>query len=417
MDYRGLPRFNILCIDMVSFYASVEASLRALDPRKVMLAVTGDIERRGSIILAASPTLKRRYGIKTGNRLYELPSDDNIHVVQARMSTYIEFSMMVTKILYQFVPMEAVSVYSIDEAFVNLQGTERLYGTPIQAARRIQEAIELQLGLPSSVGLGDNKLLAKLALDYGKRQGFFELRYEDVSRVIWPLPVEEIWGIGSRLKVRLNRMGIYKLGDLANYSLPKLKKSFGQMGVQLFHHAWGVDLSPTLVDPREEARKGFSSGITLMRDYSPEEVPVVVYELADKLAAKLRSFCFMANTISLSIGYSRDEYKRGYSRSVTLLEPTNVSRYIWRACMDLMATGPSRSLVRHIHVGVSNLLPDNVQQLELFPDPGKEQLTKLGRAIDGIQNRFGAGAILRASALTEAGTAVQSSHKIGGHTE
>lgn len=219
------------------------------------------------------------------------------------------------------------------------------------------------------------------------------------------------------MKRNLNRMGIYKLGDLAHYSLQRLKSRFGVMGEQLYYHAWGVDLSPVFVDPSSEVRKGFSNGITLMRDYSLEETNVVVYELADHIASRLRKFGMAARTISISIGYSKNEGIGGFSHSLTLHEATNISKRIYEACLSLIHKYAQNHLVRTIHVGVTNLLPDDQIQVDLFTGPEDEKLRRLGTAMDQIHHRFGADSLFRACSLTDAGTSKSRAHKIGGHTE
>ncbi|MFB5269331.1 DNA polymerase V [Paenibacillus enshidis] len=416
VDYSRLPRHQVLCIDMKSFYASVEAVNRKLDPLTALIAVVGAKDRPGSVVLAASPALKKEFGIRTGNRLYEIPPDPRIHIINARMGLYLDTSMAITQLLNEFAPVEAIHTYSVDEAWIVTDGLEKLYGNAHQVALKIQERIRIQLGLPSAIGIGPNKLLAKLVLDnYAKKSGIAECRYEDVARMLWPLPVEDIWGIGYRMKRNLNMLGIYVLGDLANYSLPRLKMKFGVMGEQIYYHAWGVDLSPVFVDPAEEIRKGFSNGITLMRDYSAHEIPTVIYELTDHIASRMREIHAAGRTVSLSLGYSKHEGLRGFSRSRTLPEATNISKRLYDACMALVGQANIMGKIRTIHVGVSNLVNDDAIQLDLFSGPADEKLRQLGSAIDSIQARFGGAAVFRACSLTDAGTFLNRTQKIGGH--
>lgn len=406
-----------MCIDMKSFYASVEAVSRGLDPLQVHLAVVGSPDRKGSIVLAASPALKRDFGIKTGNRLYEIPQDSRILIVPARMKLYLDTSMMITQLLNEYAPIEAISIYSIDESWIVTDGLERLYGDIRSIAEHIQKKIMDLHGLPSAIGIGPNKLIAKLVLDnYAKKTGIAACSYQDVEKMFWPLPVENIWGIGERMKRNLNRMGIYLLGDLARTPLERMRKKFGLMGEQLFYHSWGVDLSPVFVDPREEMRKGFSSGITLMRDYSLQDVPVVIYELTDTLARKLRKIQAAAFTVSLSIGYSKHANIKGFSRSKTMYQASHTSKHLYETCLHLLKKHASPAPVRFIHVGVSNIIDAGTLQVDLFTAKQDEQLMKLGTVMDDIQKRFGPTALVRANALTEASTVINHSTKIGGHT-
>src|SRR5690625_4259629 len=165
MDYSSFPRNDVLCIDMRSFYASVEAVKLGLDPMKVMLAVVGDLTRPGSIVLAASPALKKKHGISNVSRYFELPKDPKIHIVQANMADYLHVSLQIVKLLNQFAPKEAIHPYSVDEVWVTVNGLEKLFGNRWDIAIQIQEAILTDFGITSAIGIGDNKFLAKVVMD------------------------------------------------------------------------------------------------------------------------------------------------------------------------------------------------------------------------------------------------------------
>ncbi|ALS09946.1 hypothetical protein ABE82_26385 (plasmid) [Paenibacillus peoriae] len=418
IDYSKLPHHEVACLDIKSFYASVEAVDRGLDPLTTLLAVVGD-NRPGSVVLAASPALKKQFGIRTGNRRYEIPSDPRIRIVNARMGMYLATSMAITKLLNQYVPSEAIHTYSVDESWIILDGTSHLHGTTFEAVQRIQADILIQHGLSSSAGIGPNKFIAKAVMDtIGKKTGIAECRYQDVPRLLWPQPVEDIWGIGSRLKKKLNSIGIYQLGDIAHYPLPKLQHKFGNlMGQQLYYHAWGVDGSPVFVDIKDEIRKGFSNGITLMRSYTYQEVSITILELTDHIASRMRQSHTATKTVTLSLGYSKDDGLKGFSRSKTLPEATNVAKPLYNTCMELLRSANARASIRNVHVGVSNLVPEEAIQVDLFSGPTIEKLQQLGATIDSIQARFGGSSIFRASSITSAGTFLGRSQKIGGHFE
>src|SRR5699024_300169 len=227
IDYTVFPRNDILCIDMRSFYASVEAVKLGLDPMQVMLAVVGDLSRSGSIVLAASPMLKKKHGISNVSRFFELPKDPNIHIVQANMADYLQVSVQITQLLHNFAPREAIHPYSIDEIWITVDGLEKLFGDPFTIAKKIQQAILNTFGITSAIGIGNNKFLAKVVLDLHAKKapnGIASCTYEEVEMKLWPAPVETIWGIGSKLKNRLYRLGIRTLGQIAQSPLPSLKK-------------------------------------------------------------------------------------------------------------------------------------------------------------------------------------------------
>ncbi|WP_411347189.1 DNA polymerase V [Paenibacillus sp. WLX2291] len=424
IDYTKLPNYKILCVDLKSFYASIEAVEMGLDPLHDMVAVVGDITRRGGVVLAASPALKERYQIQTGSRLYQIPPDHRIHIAKARMGLYLEKSMQVTHIYHRFAPLEAIQIYSIDEAWINVTGAENLFGqngipaTARDIAMMIKRAIYKELGLLAAVGIGPNKFLSKVVLDnYAKQTGLASIHYSHIKKYLWPLPVQQIWGVGRRMQLHLNRMAIFTLGDIAKAPLRILSKRFGMIGEQLHYHAWGIDHSPVIVDPFTEARKGFSHGITLMRDYRHEEAAVVIYELTDMLARKLRQVHAAAFTISLSLRFSRRNDVPSFRKSTSLYSATNLSKPLYLACMELLLQDQTHAPIRHIHVGVSNMVHQDAIQVDLFDGIHHNKLYRLGQTTDQIIDEYGRRAIMRAVSLTQAGTWMDRSFKLGGHDE
>ncbi|MRH44785.1 UV damage repair protein UvrX [Aquibacillus halophilus] len=414
MNYNNFPRNDILCIDMRSFYASVECVKRGLNPMQTMLAVVGDKKRAGSIILAASPELKKRHGVKNISRFFELPDDPAIHVVEAKMGDYLKVSVEITKLVNQYVPKEAVHQYSVDELWVTVNGLKQLYGSRWNVAQLIKQELYDTMGLNCSIGIGDNKFLAKVVMDlYAKKAGIAECTYEDVTEKLWPIPVEEIWGIGKRMMQNLNRMGIVTLGSLANYPLTRLKKRFGVMGEQLYWHAWGIDLSPVLGDFQKQSQKGFGHGITLLRDYQGDEVYACILDLAEEVCRRARTAAKAGRTIHLGIGYSQ-ETGGGFSRSKSVYLPINITLDVYHVCMQLFNQFyDGHSKVRRVFVTLGNLHDDQDTQLDLFEDRTKKQ--DIGYAMDQIRDRFGSTALLRATSFTDIGVTIDRSQKIGGH--
>lgn len=247
MDYSQYPSRSVLCVDMRSFYASCAAVLLGLDPMTCFLAVVGNTERQGSIVLAASPALKREFGVQTGTRLYQLPDDPRIKLVNPKMGLFVRVSTELTRLFCRYVPPDAIHTYSVDESFIQVDGVESMWGDARTIAMKIQDDMEREFGLPCAVGIGPNLLMAKLCLDLEAKKsagGVAVWGYEDVKTKLWPLsPLRRMWGIGSRLEKTLNRMGIFTVGQLAHYDLSRLEKTFGVMGNQLYYHAWGIDLS------------------------------------------------------------------------------------------------------------------------------------------------------------------------------
>lgn len=416
MDYSKFPNRQIACIDMMSFYASCIAALHDLDVRTVPIAVIGNLQHKGSIVLAASPAMKKRFRIKTGNRLYEIPSHPEIRLFEPKMAYFLEMSMAITKILHKYVPAESIHIYSVDEAFIDLTGTEKLWGDPAQTVREIQKEIYETLSLPSTAGMGPNMLMAKLALDLeAKKVGFAKWAYEDVQSKLWPVsPLSEMWGIGRQTEKSLNEMGIFCVEDLANASLDVLEKKFGIMGNQLYYHAWGIDLSK--VDaPSVVGQVSYGKSQILMRDYNTvAEVRAVLLEMCEDVAKRARDASKAGRTISLGIGYSKNALGGGFQRSRTIGTATNETMKVYAVCKELLSENYDARPVRQISLSITKLENEQSVQLSLFEKDNWRDRA-IGSVMDGIRNKYGSTAILRAISLTDAGTAIKRSKLLGGH--
>ncbi|MFW5999652.1 MAG: UV damage repair protein UvrX [Halanaerobiaceae bacterium] len=415
INYDKLPDRSILCVDMKAFYASVEAVERGLDPLSVYLAVIGNRKRKGSVILAASPALKHKYGLGTGNRYYELPEREEIMVVEARMGLYLERSMEITEVYNDFVPLDALHVYSIDEAWLKLQGTELLFGPPRETAEKIKKRLWEEFGLPCSMGLGPNMFLAKVAMDIeGKQEGLAEWRYADVREKLWPVPVGDCWGIGRRLEHRFRCIGVETVGELACLGREYLEGKFGVMGSQLYYHAHGVDLS-RVEGHYQDCPRSVGRGITLLRDYKrKEEIETVVFELSEEVARRAREQNLAGRTVNLGLGYSRAEKKGGFHRQLTREQPTNLACEIYELCLQLLEEYHRGETVRKVNVSLSNLTAAAGRQLNLFKEQhGREQ--RLARVRDRLQERFSHKALFYGRSLKEESIRDRIRITIGGH--
>lgn len=416
IDYHNFPDRNILCVDMKSFYASCAALTLGLDPISSYVAVVADVNRPGSVVLAASPALKRDYGIRTGSRLFEIPDVSDIHLVSAQMNLYLDVSLEITRLFHKYVPKESIHTYSVDESFLEVDGTEKLWGSAEEVANLIIQDIKETFGLVATIGIGPNMLMAKLCLDLeAKKQGIARWTYDDIPQKLWPVsPLSKMWGIGSRLERRLNKMGITTVGELAHYPLERLEKAFGVMGNQLYYHAHGIDLSE-IGAPILAGQKSYSKSQILLQDYpNPKEVSHVILEMCEEVAWRARSERKAGRTISLGIGYSKHEGGGGFYRSISIEHPTNITMEIYRACQYLFQKHYEEKTVRKITIALTNICDDRYVQLDLLAhDRIKER--KLGYTIDSIREKYGKDALLRAVSFTDAGTALTRSKLVGGH--
>ncbi|MEY9979123.1 UV damage repair protein UvrX [Lysinibacillus sp. RC79] len=417
MNYDDMPNRPIMCIDMKCFYASCVAMLHGLDILETPVAVVANFDQPGSVVLAASPLMKEKFKIKTGSRRYEIPKHPDIRLFEPKMSFFIQMSMNITNLLSNYVPVDAIHVYSVDESFVDLTGTEKLWGSPEETAKEIQRAILDQFNVPSAVGMGPNMLIAKLALDLdAKKIGFAKWTYEDIPKKLWPVrPLSEMWGIGKQMEVNLNTMGIQTVGGLANTDLNELEKRFGVMGNQLFYHAWGIDLSKLGEPLITNGPLSFGKSQMLMKSYhTRRQIAVPILEMCEDVMRRTRQAGYVGRTISLGLSYSRNAMTKGFHRSKTIKVPTSETLTMYKTCIELLDEHFAGEPARQLSVRISNLEPERSIQLDLF-DEHKPQRQIIGHTMDAIRNKFGATSLLRAVSFTSAGTAINRDRLVGGH--
>lgn len=403
----------IFLVDMQSFYASVEkADQPALKHRPVI--VSGDPERRSGIILAACP-LAKKFGVKTAEALWQAKQKcPQAVVVRPRMQRYIDVSMQITTVLERFTDL--VEVYSIDEQFMDVTGSQRLFGDPLTIAHKVQHAITEETRVYARIGIAPNKILAKMACDnFAKKHahGIFCLTQENMRQHLWPLPVENMFGVGSRMKKHLTRMGIRTIGDLARFPVHILKQKWGINGQLLWLIAHGIDHSPVTTNTHAR-QKAIGHHMTLPRDYETlQEIRVVLLELSEEVARRARSHNCMGHTVSVSARGGDFDRPTGFHRQTTLSSPTNFGMDIFKPAFQLFRMHWDGLPIRSVGVALSQLQPADHYQLSLFDMTLKKE--RLSRAMDIIYAKYGPAAIVRAASLTDAGQAYDRAKKIGGH--
>ncbi len=219
-DPRRLPVRDIMCIDCKSFYASVEAIRRAEYPLAAKNAVLSRPESAGGLILAASPDTKSDYGVKLGTRQFEIQPDMDIQIVDPHMSDYIKINYQINEIYRKFTDDAHWYVYSIDESFIDVSASHELFGDNWAIAKAIRKQVEEATGIFTTVGIGPNPLMAKLALDNEAKEKdpwIAEWGYKDVRQKLWHIqPLTDFWSIGNKTAAKLEAMGIYSIEDLAS---------------------------------------------------------------------------------------------------------------------------------------------------------------------------------------------------------
>jgi DNA polymerase V len=413
---------NILCIDLKSFYASVECALRGLNPFTTPLVVADKSRSNGSVVLAVTPYLKRR-GVKSRCRVFELPDDPTIIFAKPRMHKYLEVSTKIIEIYLKYVSFEDIHIYSVDEVFLDLTTYLKYYQkTDEEMAAIILQDILITTQIPATCGIGPNMLLSKIALDVESKTSptfIAKWTYDDVPTKLWPIsPISEMWGIGRNMERNLNRLGIYSIYDLAHYPLEKLQRYFGVIGEELYHHAHGIDLS--IISEKlayKPVSKSVGMGQTLFHDYDAQSVMQIILEMTDEVVKRLRSSGKKAYTVNFGVSYSRDTGGGGFNRQLTLPFPTCNEAEVYNSCMLLFDEFyDGESPIRKVTIRLTKLVEEFYVQLHLFKDMNKVLKDhNLHSSLDSIQFRFGKSAVSRASSLTEQSTILARNKMIGGH--
>ncbi|MFA2811954.1 Y-family DNA polymerase [Bacillus mycoides] len=417
-DYSILPNRIVLCVDLRSFYASVSCIKMGLDPLHTKLAVVGDVNRNGSIVLAATPTLKA-LGVKKMARLYEIPRRKDILVVNPIMSTYIKCSNYITKLALQYVPIEDFHQYSIDEFFMDITDSIHLFAPdPYEFAMKFKREIYDHTRVECTIGIAPNPLMSKVTLDIDAKKnkdGIAFWKYEDVPAKLWSIrPLNKFWGISYKTEEKLNRKGIHSIGDLANYPLKYLKQSFGKIGEELHLHSHGIDFS-RISEKYVPATTSIGKSQILMRDYTIEEFPIILLEHIEEVCYRLRRQNKLAQTVHFSVGYSKS-YTGGIRKTHTLNRPTNLTMDIYHICTYFLHQQYTGEPIRSINISLTNLLQEGEEQISLFDNvPKREQEVKLTKVMDEIRTRFGKNSILRGISYTHSATARHRNTLIGGH--
>ena len=407
----------IAVIDLKAFYSYVECLDRGLDPWKEPLVVADKDRGTNTIVLSVSPFLKKQ-GIPSRCRIKELPKKYKYIYAVPRMERYLEKSAQVIDVLYHFVAEEDVHVYSIDEAFVDLTSYPKYYNkTPLQMVTTIINQIKEETGLQATAGIGDNFFLAKIALDiYAKkeRNGIARVSSNEIKEKLWPItPLSKVWSIGPRMEVRLNKIGLFTVKDIALSNLDYLRDKFGVIGEQLWRHANGID-EADIHEKYEPKERSLSLSQVLFRDYNKDEAITIIREMVDTLASRMRNDNKMTKVVAIYVGYSKN--MGGFARRSTLLAPTDDTELLLKAILEIYHMYIKDLPIRTIGLNFGGLLESTYQQLNMFEDD-KEQIKRrnLQKTIDKLQSKFGKNSVLRASSLLEESTIKERNNFIGGH--
>jgi len=387
----------IFLVDMNAFFISCEMA-RNPELKGKPAAVAGDPKKRSGIILAANYEA-RNYGVATTMVLHEAKKlCPELIIVPPDHEFYEKNSKAVMDILSRYTPV--VQQNSIDEAWMDLTGCEKLFGCPLNIAKKIMETISSELGLWCSIGISENKFLAKMGSELKKPQGITELYVKDVGEKLWPLPIREMYGIGKQTEQRLMNYAIYRIGDIAKSNVEFLKSNFGKYGEELHRLSRGIDNSPVVPNPIYDS-KSISRSTTLPFDTNDfEYIKNILLSLAEEVGYEARKYDYKGKTIAISIKYE-DFTTVTRQKTVT---PTYLTRDIYATALKLLEGNKSKNkLIRLLGLGLSNFSEDEAEQLSMFDlisGSGKVQKEEtIEKTIDRIREKFGNKKIIRGSML------------------
>lgn len=389
----------IFHVDANSAFLSWEATRRVAlgepDIRLIPSAISGDPERRTGVILAKSIPAKK-FGIKTGEPVtMALRKCPDLFLARPDFELYERSSKAFMDICRQYAPV--VEKVSIDECFLDMTGTHRIYPDPVAIAHTIKNKIRDELGFTVNVGIGNCKLLAKMASDFEKPDKVHTLYLAEIRQKMWPLPVGDLFSVGGATADKLRKAKIITIGDLATAELNRVQKIVGVKGGKMIHdYANGIDPSTVLSEPEEA--KGYSISTTMEEDVrKAEQAHAVLLALSDSVTARIRADGAKAYCVSVTIR-SNDFKNRSHQRS--LYSPTDISKEVYQVSKDLFCElWDGYTPLRLLGISLSNITREDSPQMSLFPDEGRDKARRLDKAYDAINSKYGAATIMRGSSM------------------
>ena len=364
-----------------------------IDIRTIPAIIAGDESKRHGIVLAKSPIAKK-YGIVTAETIYQAKMKcPNLKIFSPNHEIYQRKSKQLMNYLKTFTPI--MEQFSIDECFLDMTGTKYLYTNHLELAYKIKDEIKEKFGFTVNVGIGNNKLCAKMASDFEKPDKVHTLLKSEIKEKLWPLPVNDLFMCGKKTSIELNKMNIYTIKDLAEYDFQKLEKKFKSQAKYLKQAAWGIDESK--VEERKDKRQSISTTRTLPHDEeNKEKLKEVLFVQTEDVCRQLREQNLYASTIAII-------YKDKYFKSTTVQEQlenaTDNTKEILKKINSLFEKSYNNMPVRLIGVRLANLTKFKNTQVSIFDteidNDSKEE--SIQKTVDKINKKFGSSLIMPAS--------------------
>lgn len=410
-----------LCIDMKSFFASVECAERGLSPFETNLVVADESRGKGAITLAITPKMKA-LGVRNRCRLFEIPQNIKYIVALPRMSLYIKYCADIFEIYLDYFSEEDIHQYSIDEAFIDVTDYLSVYNlTPKQLAKKIIDEIAIRTHIPATCGIGTNLFLAKIALDITAKHckdHIGELTEESFKETLWEhTPITDFWNIAKGTANRLARYGIHTMKGIANAPEDLLYRNFGKNAKILIDHANGRE-SCTIAEIKsyKSKSKSISNSQILFSDYDYDKAHVVIQEMTLTGCQRLIREHLIASHIGIFVGYSKDVIPQS-GGTIKMANSTNLYSIIREYVDRLYEETISKDYpIRRLGICFSGLADESAEGYDLFTDvEALEKERKLENTVLNIKDRFGKNALLRGLDLKEGATQKERNKLIGGH--
>ncbi len=450
-DYASWDR-SFVCIDLKSFYASVECVERGLDPMTTDLVVADPTRSDKTICLAVSPSLKAR-GVSGRARVFEIPKSFEYIMAPPRMQLYLQYAAEIYKVYLDYIAPEDMHVYSIDEVFIDVTKYLKRYGLdPKQMAELLMGEVYERIGVRATAGVGSNMYLAKIAMDIIAKHAddFIGVLDEEAFKdLLWDhRPLSDFWRIGRRTQEKLERIGITTMRGIAGADEDLMYRMFGIDAELMIDHAYGIE--PTEISDIKGYKNkshSLSRGQVLMRDYSNDEGRLIIKEMTEQLCHEMTATGMLTQNVTILVGYS-NALKAPMSRgSVSFTVMTDAASIIIPAVADLYdrITEPTYP-VRRMFINFNNIRPrEEERQISIFDladaeadeegmtqgqkrldrmsDPVAERSARMKRdaalqeAVNNIRNKYGKDAMFRGMDLEDAATTRERNHQVGGHKE
>ncbi len=417
---KNKPYF--LCIDLKSFYASVECVERGLDPLKTNLVVADPDRTEKTICLAVTPPMKK-LGVSSRCRVFEIPKSIDYIMATPRMALYLDYSARIYSIYLKYFHEDDIHVYSVDEAFMDVTKYTRMYGTDVKKlAQVIMDDIYENTGITAACGIGTNLYLCKVALDITAKHSpdnIGILTEELYRKTLWEhMPLTDFWRIGRGTAKRLDKYGIYTMKQIANAPEELIYKAFGIDGELLIDHAWGRE-SATIADIKSYVPKAHSitSGQVLSCEYTYEKARLILHEMTESLCFDLIEQRQVTDSLGLYVGYT-NRLDLPPARGSGTLPFHTCSTSLIQEEMDRIYTKivQPECLIKRMSISFNRLLDEDQEGWDLFTDTDKLKKEKnMTKTMIDIKNKFGKNAIFKAMNLEEGATALERNRQIGGH--